>query len=420
MKYNRIISETATLLSGSVVAQAITLVAYFLLLHIYTPADYGLFSIFYSYIEVIIIVSTCKYELAVVADRSDRGAAAIARFALRLNTIVSLSLLAILTVLTLTGMLPGKFARLGGLALLIAPMVFFCGTTRVYSSLYNRLHRYRVIASSDIVCSASGATLKTVFGLLGMHSSGMPLGTVLGQAAANIGYRLKLSSLNLPKTTREEQREASRRHRNYPLYTAPKDLINSLSANLPFLWLALYFDNAAVGLFGLAMTFIIQPCQLICASFERVLYAHCAEAIQNGRPLMRPLLRFLLPASGAALAVATALWFFAEPLFGILFGGKWAGCGVYVRALLPWAVVNIGSLSLMFIPNLFSTQRTELFINIGRLILRAAAIGVGIAAVDFKLAVNLFSAASTIVAIILLTWYLFQANRHDKTLETIS
>jgi len=417
VKFKGAIKETATLLTGSVTAQAITLVAYFVLLHIYTPADYGLFSIFYSYIEVIIIASTCKYELAVVADESDRVAAAVARFALRLNTIVSLALLAVLSVLTLTGMLPGKFARLGGLALLIAPMVFFCGTTRVYSSLYNRFRRYRVIASSDIVCSASGATLKTIFGILGMHSSGMPLGTVLGQAAANIGYRLKLSSLKLPKTTREEQREAAQHHRNYPLFTAPKDLINSLSANLPFIWLALYFENAAVGLFGLAMTFIIQPCQLLCASFERVLYARSAEAVNNRRPLMPSLIKFLLPTLGAAIVVAIGLWFFAEPLFGILFGGKWTGCGVYVRALLPWAVANVASLSLMFIPNLFSTQRTELFINIGRLVLRAAAIAVGIAAVDFKLAVYLFSAASTLVAIILSAWYLSQAIRHDRSLK---
>ncbi len=417
VRFKGAIREAATLLTGSVLAQAITLVAYFVLLHIYTPADYGLFTIFYSYIEVIIIASTCKYELAIVADESDKGATAIARFALRLNTIVSLVLLVVLTLLTLAGMLPGKFARLGGLALLIAPMVFFCGTTRVYSSLYNRFRNYRMIAQSDIVCSSSGALLKTLFGLLGMHSSGMPLGTVLGQAAANIGYRLKLSSLKLPKTSRDEQREAARRHRNYPLFTAPKDLINSLSANLPFIWLALYFDNAEVGLFGLAMTFIIQPCQLLSASFERVLYARSAEAVNNRRALMPSLIKFLLPTIGITIVVAILLWFLAEPIFGILFGGRWTGCGVYIRALLPWAIVNVGALSLMFIPNLFSTQRTELFINIGRLILRVAAIGIGIAAFDFKYAVYLFSGVSTLMAIILLAWYLHQAIRYDRSIN---
>lgn len=422
MKFKGAIREATTLLSGSVVAQAITLVAYFVLLRIYSAADYGLFSIFYSYIEVIVIASTCKYELAIVPAANDREASAVARLALRLNTIVSVLLLALLTVLTLTGTLPGKFARLGHLALLIAPMVYFCGTTRVYGELYNRYHRYRTIAASDVTGSATGATLKTLFGLLGMHTAGMPLGTVLGQAAANLVYRLRLKKVNAEclNTTQDcvsllpSNKSTLTTYKNFPLYVAPKDLLNSLSANLPFIWLALYFDNAAVGLFGLAMTFIIKPTQMLCASFERVLNARSAEAVRDGRALIPMLRRFLLPTTIVAIAGAVCLWFVSPALFGFLFGGRWTGCADYARLLLPWAVANIASLPLMYIPNIFGTQRTELIINIVRLLLRVAAIAVGIATANFMLAVGLFSAASTLTALSLLFWYLHQARHHDR------
>ena len=40
---------------------------------------------------------------------------------------------------------------LGWMVLLIPPMVFFCGTSRIYSFLYNRFHRYRQIALSENV-----------------------------------------------------------------------------------------------------------------------------------------------------------------------------------------------------------------------------------------------------------------------------
>ena len=415
-----VLREVATLLSGSVVAQAITLVAYFVLLRIYSAEDYGLYSIFYSYIEVIVIFSTCKYELAIVPAASDSQASAVARFALRLNAIVSLVLLCLLTFLTLTGTLPGKFSRLGGLALLIAPMVYFCGSTRVYAELYNRHHRYREIAAADVTYAGSAATLKTLFGLIGIHSAGMPLGTVIGQAAANLLYRLKsrkwrMEIKNNPDSTASNHSTIST-YKNYPLYVAPKDLLNSLSANLPFIWLALYFDNAAVGLFGLAMTFIIQPTQLLCASIERVLYARSAEAVLAKHKLTPMLCRYIIPAGIAALLAAVALWFLAEPLFGMLFGGRWSGCGPYVRALLPWAVVSVVSLPLMFIPNIFGTQRIELTINIVRLVLRASAIAVGIAMGDFLAAVWLFAGVSTGVSIALLTWYLVQTRRHDSSL----
>ncbi len=413
MKFRGAIKEVATLLSGSVVAQVITLVAYFVLLRIYSPADYGLYTIFFSYIEVLVILSTCKYEMGVVAADSDRSAVALGRFALRLNMIVSLVLLAVLSILATAGWLPGKFDRLGWLAVLIAPMVFFVGNNRIFNAIYNRYHRYRAMAASDIVGASSAAVLKTLFGLLGMHSAGMPAGAVLGQASANINYRLGLRRLALPDTTRADECAEARRRSNYPRYVAPKDFVSSFSANLPFLWLALYFDNAAVGLLAFATTFIIQPCNIVCGAFERVLYARTAEAVREGRRVVGKLVRFVALMMLAALAVAVVLWFFAEPLVTLCFGARWEGCGVYIRALLPWAVAISGSLPLMFVPNIFGTQRTEFFIYLGQLALRVGAIVVGIFAADFLLAVRLFAAASALTAVSLTVWYLSQLARRS-------
>ena len=134
MRRSPIVKEMGTLLSGNVLAQVISLVAYFALTRIFSTEDYGLYSIFYSYIEVLIILSTCKYELAIVAVDSDREANAMARFTLRLNAIVSMAILTIALVLWLTGTLPGNFEQLGWIVLLIPPMVFLCGTSRVSRS----------------------------------------------------------------------------------------------------------------------------------------------------------------------------------------------------------------------------------------------------------------------------------------------
>ncbi len=414
VRYKGAIKEVVTLLSGSVLAQVITLVAYFVLLRIYSPADYGLYTIFFSYIEVLVIVSTCKYEVGVVAADNDHSAIALGRFALRLNYIVSLALLAVFSILATLGWLPGKFARLGWLAILISPMVFFIGNNRIFSAIYNRYHRYRAMATSDIVGASSGAVLKTLFGLLGMHSAGMPAGAVLGQASANINYRLGLRRIGLPYTTKAEEREAARHQSNYPRYVAPKDFISSFSANLPFLWLALYFDNAAVGLLAVATTFVIQPCNLIGGVFEKVIYARTAEAVREERPVVKDLARFVIGMMLAALLLAIVLWFFAEPLITLCFGNRWEGCGIYIRALLPWAVAVSGSLPLMFIPNIFGTQRTELYIYLVQLILRSGAILVGIIASDFLLAVRLFAAVSSLTALSLTVWYLAQAARRTS------
>ncbi len=416
MKRSPIIREMGTLLSGNVLAQVISLLAYFALTRIFSADDYGLFSIFYSYIEVLIILSTCKYELAIVAADTDREADALARFTLRMNAIVSTLLLTIALALWLTGSLPGNFKALGWMVLLIPPMVFFCGTSRVYSFLFNRAHSYGTMALSETVNAAAAALLKIGLGLLGVLQAGMPVGTVAGRAIGNLVYRLKMKQLE--RVGLAEQRAAARRHRNFPRYVATKDFVNSFSSNLPFLWLALYFNRAEVGLFALALTFTFRPINILNVAFEQVLYARTAEGVRERRPIAGMIGKFLLGLNAVALPLAVLAWFVAEPVFGFCFGGRWAGCGVYVRALLPWVYIMLSSTSLMFVSNVFSTQRTEFVFYLVLLALRVAAIAVGIAQGSFLLAIRLYATAGALVAASLLLWYLWQVRRYELTLRT--
>lgn len=405
------------MLSGNVLAQIISLAAYFALTRIFSAEDYGLYSIFYSYIEVLIILSTCKYELAIVAADTDSEAQAMARFTLRLNAIVSTVLLTVVLALWLAGVLPGNFAQLGWMVLLIPPMVFFCGTSRVYSFLFNRGHHYSTMALSETVNAAAGAIIKIGLGLLGVLQAGMPVGTVAGRAVGNLVYRLKKSEVGSWKSEKSALLAVARKHVNFPRYVATKDFINSFSSNLPFLWLALYFDRADVGLFALALTFTFRPVNILNVAFEQVLYARTAEGVREGRSVSGMIGRFLLILNVVALPLFVLAWFVAEPVFAFCFGGRWAGCGVYVQALLPWVYLMLSSTSLMFISNVFSTQKTEFGFYLVLLALRVAAIAVGIHAGSFLLAIRLYATAGALVAASLLVWYLWQVRRYEHLLR---
>ena len=129
MKLNSFIKDTGTLISGNVLAQGIAFLAYLLLTRLYTPDDFGTFSIFFSYIEVLIILSTCKYELATVIAKDEKEASDIAHFTLRLNAFFSLILLAVVSVLYFCNALPGKTQSIGFISLFIPFMVFFGGSS---------------------------------------------------------------------------------------------------------------------------------------------------------------------------------------------------------------------------------------------------------------------------------------------------
>ena len=421
--------DSGTLLTGSVIAQGIAFLAYLVLGRLFTPEDFGLYNIFYSYIEVLIILSTCKYELAIVIANSDDEAARLTRLTLRLNAIFSALLLFIALLLALFHVTPSSLPP--QLYLLIPPMVFFCGTTRVYTFLFNRYKHYRQIATSEVVTSLGGTLFKILFGLLNtacqlLHTLGLPLGTILGKVAGNIYYRLKIEKLKMKREISWERPFARREvsifnfhlspYKNFPLYTMPKELVSSFSANLPFIWLSIHFDNALIGLFGLALTFTMRPVGILANAFEKVFYASYSEKVRQQQPLWRDTLRFTLTLNAVVIPVVAVAFLFAEPLFTFLFGDKWIGTGYYVRCIIPWLVVLLSANSLAFVANIFSTQRIDFFFQIAQLLLRVAALWVGISQSNFRLAILLFCAVSTAVQLAQLGWYLIQVHRHDRHL----
>jgi O-antigen/teichoic acid export membrane protein len=417
---SRFVKNAGTLLSGSVIAQGIAFVAYLLLSRLYTSEDFGLYNVFYSYIEVLIILSTCKYEMAIVKASTDTDAYLLTRFTLRLNAVVSALLLVAAGLLTCLRVDAIPLPPL--LLLLIPPMVFFCGTTRVYTFVFNRYRHFQQIASSEVVTSLSGVVAKILFGLLAaagqlFHLIGLPVGTILGKVAGNVYYRIAGAKLL------RSQPDASSRllpllkqHKAFPLFSMPRELVSSFSANLPFMWLSLHFDIALLGLFSLAVTFTMRPVNLLANVFEKVFYPTANQKIEQGQPIGSDIRKFLLTLAALVLPVLLVAFFFAEPLFTFLFGSKWVGTGFFVRCIIPWLALLLFTNSLAFIPNVFTTQRGDFVFQVVQLGLRIVALSVGILRADFRLAILLFCAVSTLVQLCQLLWYLSQVRRYDKQL----
>lgn len=417
---SRFVKNAGTLLSGSVIAQGIAFVAYLLLSRLYTSEDFGLYNVFYSYIEVLIILSTCKYEMAIVKASTDTDAYLLTRFTLRLNAVVSALLLVAAGLLTCLRVDAIPLPPL--LLLLIPPMVFFCGTTRVYTFVFNRYRHFQQIAASEVVTSLSGVVAKILFGLLAaagqlFHLIGLPVGTILGKVAGNVYYRIAGAKL-----LRSQPDASSRllpllkKHKAFPLYSMPRELVSSFSANLPFMWLSLHFDIALLGLFSLAVTFTMRPVNLLANVFEKVFYPTANQKIEQGQPIGSDIRKFLLTLAALVLPVLLVAFFFAEPLFTFLFGSKWVGTGFFVRCIIPWLALLLFTNSLAFIPNVFTTQRGDFVFQVVQLGLRIVALSVGILRADFRLAILLFCAVSTLVQLCQLLWYLSQVRRYDKQL----
>lgn len=417
------IKNAGTLLSGNVIGQGIAFLSYLLLSRLFTPEDFGLYNTFAGYLEVLIILSTCKYEMSIVVAHNDLRAVQVARMTLRLNLIVSLAVLAVVGVLTATA--PAALPIPILMVWFIPLIVFLNGTSRVYHSLGVRAGRFRAIAGADVAGSLSGTVMKLLAGFLAavvrwLHTYGLPIGTVLGIFVRNTCLRLRSAVLlkSYPRRpSRAAMLAAARHHKHYPLYVMPKEFISSLSINLPVLWLAVHFDSALIGLFSLAFTFLQRPMLMVANAMENSFYSDSANRQREGQPLFGRLGRMAGGLAAVAVPLGVAGFFWAEPLFTFLLGDQWVGTGFYVRCLLPWIVVRLLANSLAFVGNLFETQHVDFWMQVVMLALRVAALGIGVYMNNFRLAILLFCAVSTAVQLVQLAWYLWQLRRYDKGLS---
>ena len=412
------IHNSGTLLTGNVVAQGLAFLAYVLLLRLFTPDDFGLCNVFFSYTEVLIILSTCKYEMAIVVAPDDNEASLLARLAFRLNALLTLLLFAVAAVMALTGV---TLSNLPAILLLLLPLlVYFTGTYRIYVFLCNRHKEYRALALGEVVSVSGGTVTRILFGLLApvlnlFHTIGLPLGSVLGKMAGHAYLHHVVCRKNhYYHPTAAPLRPIARKYINFARYVMPRELVSSFSANLPLMWLSLYFDKPLLGLFSLALTFTQRPAGILANTFEKVLYQSSSVTVQQQLPLRRNILRFAFLLGVGVAAVAAVVFLFAEPLFVLLFGGQWVGTGYYVRCLLPWMSILVISNSLSFISSIFGTQRVDFILQVVQLLLRAVALYIGIRQGDFQLAVLLFCIVSAVVQAVQLTWYLYQVHRYEQ------
>ena len=78
-----------TLVSVTSIAQAVSILIYPVLTRLYSPGEMGLFSLYMSIISLTGILSTGKYELAVLLPKEDRHAEGLVGLSLVLVTFFS-------------------------------------------------------------------------------------------------------------------------------------------------------------------------------------------------------------------------------------------------------------------------------------------------------------------------------------------
>lgn len=356
-----------TVMSGSVAAQFIGLLAAPIVARLYTPVEFGVFSQFTALLTIATLVATLRLEDALMLPKSEEPA-----FQLLVLAIASSLVFAILLGICVLGIEIVGYKDIFGSMLWALPVaVLMAGVIQVTNSWYARQHNFQELRRNSIWRAATAAVFKIALGLCGFSAVGLVLGQLLTDAALALRHirvilrrqrtSVELGSRNLLRTARD--------YGDFVAYGTGQILIGAAWIQLPVLFIASYHGAQAAGLYAMALVFIQYPVVFLQTGLRQVFYPKISEIHNRGGRLLPPTAK-VMAAIYAIYSLPAAVIVIAGPLlFAVVFGAAWREAGELAQILVISSLLSIGKTPAIILTRLLRRQRLVLALDASALVL---------------------------------------------------
>lgn len=406
---NEFFKNVATLISGTTFAQAFSVLIYVVLGRIYTEEDFGVFGLYMNILNITIIFSTAKYELAILLPKSDREAVNL----LGLSGVISVavSLLLLLIVIPFNGLICRMLGSDGiSTWLYLIPLsTLLVGLFTSLRNYSNREKRYKLIAGANIGQSLGNSLLKLILGLVLVGAAGLIFGVVFGQLVGFLVFFFVYARVQREKAgwlSLATMKRMGRQYSLFPRYNMWQGLINNFSGALPVFIFSSFFSTAIAGFYTFGYMILYRPVSLVAGAFYQVMFQRFVEKQHREAMILPEVLLFLKRTTQLLLIPFLLVGIFAPEIFGFLFGEQWTEAGRYARIILPWIFMVGLVMPLSFIPDLYQKQRVAMMIDGVRLVARLGGLMVGVVTKNVYIALLLYSGLSTLAIGYSLLWYI--------------
>ena len=368
------------ILGGTAGGQALALVSAPVLSRLYSPSDFGLFTVLASLAAIVGTVAALRFELAVPLPERERDAQGLVALGLMSTglTFVLTSVLAAAAGSHLARAFnqPHLMTWLWCVPVIAAVM----GAYLVLNQLAVRQRRYGAIGRRNLLQAVAMVATQVAAGLTDLKAGGLVLGLGVGQATSAVSL-VNGSGLFTGEAREGRQRhrliQIARRYRRFPLLLAPSGLLNVLGLQLPVILIAYWYGGSTAGWLGLTQRVLSLPVMLVGTAIAQVYIAELARASRDdltraSRLFVVASQRLLVFAGAAALVLMVV----APSLFGLIFGARWTTSGEYAQALAVGLAAQLVAVPVSQTLIVFERQTTQLGWDAGRLALTAGAVSV--------------------------------------------
>jgi len=355
---SEILQNASILVSGTIMAQAIPILLQPFFRRYFSPHDFGVYSVYSSLIGILLVISSFRYEQAIVLPKRNRDASVLVTSSILFSFVFSFLLfIAIILFRKWIGGVLNLDDSDGFILYLIPIGVFLLSVFQVFNVWLIRQKKFVKISVNKLVRRIVEGGAQSAAALI-HYPKGLVLGDVAGQVgnAVTSAYQSVRCGYSPKHFSIARSRELLIRYSDFPRYSLAPALCSTIGFLLPVVLINRFYLPEQAGFFDLAKLILSVPMALIATSISSVVLQKASESYRLGRSFvdeLKPLTAIVFVISVAeVLLIALA----GKDIFRVFFGKIWETSGI-ISQLLVWP----------FALNFITSSFTSLFVALNKI-----------------------------------------------------
>lgn len=360
---SELLRNTSVLISGTVIAQLIPILLQTVLRRYFSPENFGAFAVYLSLVGILVVLSSFKYDQAIVLPKNDKDSINVFALSLFINVIFNIILFIVIIIWK------NRILNFINLSPKYLVYLYFVPLGTLFYSAYQIINYWLIRKKRFLAISVNKFTRRGFEGgvqlgfAFGSFPKGLVLGDILGQLSNVVvgTYQSIKSGLSFDLISLTKIKYVSKKYSEFPKYNLIPGFMSACSFLFPALIVNKYFSSEYAGFLDLSKLLLSIPLALVATSLSSVLLQRISEKYRNKESLRKDLLLILAIVLGIAIVEILVITFFSVELFTLIFGSKWEYSGI-ISKILVW------SFALNFITATFSS----IFISMNKIKLLSA------------------------------------------------
>lgn len=335
MRLNKFIGDSFLMILSSGIAQVILIITTPIITRLYSPTEFGEFTIFSNIAMILIPIINARYDLLIVNTKNDRSANILSQISFLISLLI---LLILIPIFAISAWLYPNFI-LDFIFIII--MLFLVSLTNIFTNYLNKERKYKVLSLINVFRAGSMALLQIIFGLLALGSLGLIIGFSLSYIAGiALGYKTFKKHFNIVRD-KEETKALFLENKNQLVYSTPSILLNSLSFSVVVFFIGILYTNTEVGIYGMAIRVLGIPVTIISLGLSKIFMQQANDYYIEYGNFRNLLLKFSSILVIVSIILYVPLYLFSEELVNILLGHSWVDAITVIKIVIPLFVIRL-------------------------------------------------------------------------------